>query len=264
MKKVKIMGVLNLAPDSFYDGDRDILIDTQKLATRLAFLKDSDIIDVGCESSRPGAKPISEKEEIERLSKLINSTNKDSFFSIDTYKYKVAKYALKNGFRMINDIYAGRFDGNKMLEVASDFKVPIVLMHMKGDPANMQRDTSYDSVIDNICSFFDERISVAKDYGIVDKNIILDPGIGFGKSIDDNFSIVKNIDKFKRIGYKVLIGLSRKSFLSYKGDTPEDRLSATIAMNTLSVLNGADIIRVHDPSESMKMKDVLIKYSFCN
>ncbi|MAX10083.1 MAG: dihydropteroate synthase [Candidatus Marinimicrobia bacterium] len=264
MKKVKIMGVLNLAPDSFYDGHRDILLNKQKLASRLAFLKDSDIIDVGCESSRPGAKPISEKEEIERLSTLINSTNKDSFFSIDTYKYKVAKYALENGFKMINDIYAGRFDDNKMLELASDFKVPIVLMHMKGDPVNMQRDTSYDSVIDNICSFFDERISVAKDYGIVDKNIILDPGIGFGKSIDDNFSIVKNIDKFKRIGYKVLIGLSRKSFLSYKGDTPEDRLSATIAMNTLSVLNGADIIRVHDPSESIKMKDVLIKYSFCN
>tara|TARA_Y100000996_G_C22492685_1_gene630895 strand:+ start:345 stop:1139 length:795 start_codon:yes stop_codon:yes gene_type:complete len=264
MKKVKIMGVLNLAPDSFYDGDRDILIDTQKLATRLAFLKDSDIIDVGCESSRPGAIPISEKEEMKRLSSLININNKDSFFSIDTYKYKVAKYALMNGFKMINDIYAGRFNDNKMFEVASDFNVPIVLMHMKGDPASMQSDTIYDSVIDNICSFFDERISIAKDYGIADKNIILDPGIGFGKSIDDNFSIVKNIDKFKRIGYKVLIGLSRKSFLSYKEDAPKDRLSATITMNTLSILNGADIIRVHDPVESIKMKNTLIKYSFCN
>jgi dihydropteroate synthase len=151
-----------------------------------------------------------------------------------------------------------------MFEVASDFKVPIVLMHMKGKPENMQRDTNYDSIIDNICAFFESRISIAKDYGIEDRNIILDPGIGFGKSAEDNFCIIKNINRFKHIGYKVLIGLSRKSFLSYKGDLPNERLSATITMNTVSIINGADIIRVHDSIESMKMKNVLIKYGYWN
>ena len=264
MKKVKIMGVLNLTPNSFYDGDKKILKDSQSLADRLDSLKYSDIIDVGCESSRPGAKPISDEEEINRLSKFINTIDKKTFFSIDTYKYKVAQYALMNGFSMINDIYAGRFDNNKMFEVASDFNVPIVLMHMKGNPENMQKNTKYVSVIDNICAFFEKRISMAKDYGILDRNIILDPGIGFGKSSDDNFRIVKNIGKFKEIGYSVLIGLSRKSFLSFKKDDPSDRLSATISMNTLSILNGADIIRVHDSFEAMKMKNVLTKYDYWN
>jgi len=261
MKKVKIMGVLNLTPDSFYDGDKDLLINQQKFADKMKNLSGSDIIDIGCESSRPSAKPISEKEEIDRLSKIINIISKNYLLSIDTYKYEVAKYALGNGFRMINDIYAGRYDDNKMLELASEFNVPIVLMHMKGNPLNMQNNTSYDSIIDNICAFFEERIGIAKDYGISDNNIILDPGIGFGKSLDDNFVIVKNIDKFKKTGYKVLIGLSRKAFLAYKNDTPKDRLSATIAMNTLSIINGADIIRVHDSLEAIKMRNTLIKYN---
>ncbi len=254
------MGVLNLTPDSFYDGDKDLLVNQEKLSDKMMSLAGSDIIDIGCESSRPNAKPISEKQEIERLSKVIDMISNDSFLSIDTYKYEVAKYALSNGFRMINDIYAGKHD-NKMLELASEFNVPIVFMHMKGTPLNMQNNTFYDSIIDDICSFFEERISIAKDYGISDNNIILDPGIGFGKSLDDNFVIVENINKFKKIGYKILIGLSRKAFLAYKNDTPKDRLSATITMNTLSVINGVDIIRVHDSFEAIKMRDTLMRYN---
>ena len=260
MKKVKIMGVLNITPDSFYDGDKDLLVNQKKLSDKMISLAGSDIIDVGCESSRPNAKPISEKEEIDRLSKVIDVISNDKFLSIDTYKYEVARYALSNGFRMVNDIYAGKYD-DRMLELASDFNVPIVFMHMKGNPSNMQNDTFYDSIIDDICYFFEERISMAKDCGISDSNIILDPGIGFGKSLDDNFIIVENINKFKKIGYKVLIGLSRKAFLAYKNDTPKDRLSATITMNTISVINGADIIRVHDSFEAIKMRDTLMRYN---
>jgi len=264
MKKVEIMGVLNLTPDSFFDGDSDLLVDSKKLIEKLATFKGVDIIDVGCESSRPGAKAVSEREEVDRLSRLVDIVSEDVFLSIDTYKYNVAKYALNNGFKMINDIYAGRYDSNKMFELASEFNTPIVLMHMKGNPSNMQKDTSYDSIIDDILSFFDERICVARSYGIPDNNIILDPGIGFGKSLEDNFLIIKNIDKFKKDGYKVLIGLSKKNFLNYKNNAPKDRLSATIAMNTISIINGADIVRVHDSLEAIKMRDVLIKYNYHN
>ena len=264
MKKIKIMGVLNLTPDSFYDGCNQNLSDANYLEKKIRELSCADIIDVGCESSRPGAKPVDIDSEISRLSFLNPFKAKlNNYFSIDTYKYQVAEYALKNGFKMVNDIYAGRYDNNKMFEVVSKFNVPIVLTHMKGSPLDMQKNTEYDSIIDNILHFFDERIKKSQEYGVSENNIIIDPGIGFGKNFEDNFKIIKNIDKFKALGHKVLIGLSRKNFLIYEKDLPNDRLSATITMNTVSALNGVDIIRVHDVLESIKMVNVLRQYTLC-
>jgi len=262
MSKVNIMGVLNLTPDSFYDGNRKILSDRKYLNVKMEELLKSDIIDVGCESSRPGSKPISSDLEIDRLSNILDivSDNPGNLFSIDTYKPEVAEYALKSGFKMVNDIYAGTYKENKMFEVVSDFNVPVVLMHMKGSPLNMQKNTQYDSIIDDIMFFFEERINEANKYGISKNDIILDPGIGFGKSFEDNFKIVKNIEKFKSLGHRVLIGLSRKNFLIYENDSPEDRLSSTISMNTVSILNGADIIRVHDVLEALQALNVLKQY----
>ena len=264
MQKVKIMGVLNLTPDSFYDGHRRNLSSQSYLQKKIKELSSADIIDVGCESSKPGAKPIDVNSEINRLSYLDSIiSDVDNYFSIDTYKYQVAERALKNGFHMVNDIYAGRYDNNKMFEVVSEFNAPIVLMHMKGTPLDMQRKIEYDSLIDDILYFFDERIKKAREYGVLEDNIILDPGIGFGKTFEDNFKIIKNIDKFKSFGYKLLIGLSRKNFLIYENDLPDNRLSATVAMNTISIVNGADIIRVHDVLENIKMLNSLNKYASC-
>ena len=255
------MGVLNLTPDSFYDGDSKILQDKSHLELKFKKLIEADIIDVGCESSRPGSVPVSQEEEIERLSCMIDLLKqKKNVLSIDTYKHNVAEYALKHGFSMINDIYAASYEDNKMFEIAAKYNVPIILMHMKGTPLDMQKKIHYNSLIDDILFFFEERIKVADTYGISSDNIILDPGIGFGKSYEDNFKIIKNIDKFKRLGHKVLIGLSRKSFLNQNAGSPKGRLSATIAMNTISAINGADILRVHDIKECVETIAVLEKY----
>ena len=256
-----------MTPDSFFDGlnnqpDNNI----KKIENRLeSELLDADIIDIGGESSRPGAEKISYQEEIDRISilrdKILELNNR--IFSIDTYKYEVAKYALENGYTMINDIYAGRYD-KRVFELASDYDIPIVLMHMKGEPKYMQDSTYYDSIIDDIMVFFEERISYAKSLGIKDKNIILDPGIGFGKKIEDNYLIVKSISKFKELGFKVLVGLSRKSFLDINGQIgPDNRLLETVAMNSIAAINGADILRVHDVSETIKFMKVVESYIDC-
>ena len=265
MFDTKIMGILNLTPDSFYDGFGTGSISVQTIQNKLETLINSDIIDVGCESSRPGSEPVAYEVEMSRLSQIIPiiNQNKNSIFSIDTYKYKIADYALKNGFKIVNDIYAGRFDNNKMFEIVSDNNSSIVLMHMKGNPKNMQKKIFYNSLIDELMFFFEERILAAKKYGIKDENIIIDPGIGFGKKIEDNFKILQNVKKFKSFGHRVLIGLSRKKFLSFKDDAPINRLSSTISMNQIAIQNGADIIRVHDPLENIKMMNVLKQYSNC-
>ena len=268
MKKIQIMGVLNITPDSFFDGHQDNLKKTNtKIFEKLdSELFQADIVDVGGESSRPGAEKISSEDEIKRISILSKSEilkHKNKTFSIDTYKYEVAKYALENGYKMINDIYAGRYN-ERIFELSFSYDVPIVLMHMKGNPKNMQLNTNYTSIIDNIMRFFEDRILVAKSYGIPDENIILDPGIGFGKKNEDNYLIIKNISKFKELGFKVLIGLSRKSFLDTNNNIkPKNRLLETICMNSIAAANGADILRVHDVFDTMKIIKVIESYIDC-
>ncbi len=250
-----IMGILNITPDSFYSPSR--LSDIDSLKEKLSLMVNSDIIDIGAESTRPDSDPVSLKSELDRLDVIFDNMNilKDKVLSIDTYKPEVARRALENKFHIINDIYGGQNEENLIL--ASDFNAKIILMHIKGNPSVMQKNTHYDNVVDDILYYFEKRITKAIDLGVSISNIIIDPGIGFGKSLSDNYKIINNIKRFKSLGFKVMVGLSRKSFLSVNNDTPLDRLNATICANTIAILNGVDIIRVHDVKEHVVVKNII-------
>ena len=242
------MGILNMTPDSFYDGGE--YFDDSNLRDRYKSLNQADIIDIGAESSRPGSVSISKKDELNRLSKIFDLLIKsETYYSIDTYKPDVAEFAIQNGFNMINDITGG---GNgKMFEIASEFNVPIVIMHMQGTPNCMQKAPKYSNIIDELLMYFDERIKFAVDCGVNEKQIIIDPGIGFGKTVQHNDKIIKDLRKFKRFNLPLLVGLSRKSFLAYNSNEPKDRLGASLSIGAIAINNGANIIRVHDIEESI-------------
>ena len=247
------MGIMNFTPDSFFIESR---IDSNKSINFTQF-KHADIVDIGFESSRPGANPLSEKVELNRLSGILENVTKfKQTLSIDTYKPNVAKIALENGFNMINDIMGGGKNG-EMLEIASLFGCPIVLMHMQGNPSIMQNRPIYDDVMDELLLYFENKLELAKRIGVKDNQIILDPGIGFGKNIMDNDTIINRINDLKKLGFPILIGLSRKSFLSVDEDCAEARLPATLGVTVLAVLNGADIIRTHDVEDTYRMLSVI-------
>ena len=248
------MGILNLTPDSFYDGNKSLSPDF--FLKRYNKISNANIIDIGAESSRPGSESISEKEEIKRLRFFFKFSNKDKYLSIDSYKPEVIKYCLDRNFSMINDISGG---GEKFIniDIAKDYDVPICLMHMQGIPKSMQNNPSYENIINDIRIFFTKRIEYALKIGLKENNIILDPGLGFGKSTEDNFKIISNIEVFKSLGFKLLIGLSRKSFLKYNNNSPSDRMLSSIAMQAICVNKGADIIRTHDVDETISSLNVL-------
>ncbi len=251
----KIMGIMNVTPDSFYTGSK---IGANQLINHQLY-QHADIVDIGFESSRPGANPLSEKDELNRLFNFLeNVRDFKQTLSIDTYKPHVAKIALENGFNMINDIMGGGKNG-EMLEIASLFKCQIVLMHMKGNPAIMQNRPFYDDVMDELLRFFENKLKLAEEIGLNDNQIILDPGIGFGKNIMDNDTIINRINQLKKLGFPILIGLSRKSFLSIDEDVAEDRLPATLGVTALAVQNGADIIRTHDVEDTYRMLSVICR-----
>ena len=245
------MGILNLTPDSFYDGNLNIT--SNFLKDKLEAFKYADIIDVGAESTRPFSDAISIDDEINRLSLFMaikDSVNK--VLSIDSYKPEVIKYALNNGFDIINDISGGGVD-NANIQLASEYNVPIIIMHMQGKPKTMQLEPKYDNVIDDIMIFFENKIDLMKnEFQLKDEQIIIDPGIGFGKTKEDNYLILDNVAKFKSLGFPVLIGLSRKSFLAVGDDKPEDRKSASLAAQSVAISNGTDCIRTHDIEETYK------------
>ena len=248
-----IMGILNLTPDSFYSQSRkegsNILDDFE--------YKYADFIDVGCESSRPGAEPVSEYIELSRLTQFLDKEHYlPGLLSIDTYKPAVARFALENGFNMINDIKSGG-DNDLMLNLAAEYDCPIVLMHMNGVPATMQNHPFYDDIMGDIQSFFEKKLKTAQFLGIKKQNIILDPGIGFGKRVEDNDIILNNLDILKQFNHPILIGLSRKSFLSVNRDDPESRLPATIGATVLAIQKGVNILRVHDILATHKLKSIL-------
>ena len=249
----KIMGIINVTPDSFFIKSR--LTENHSIDNKI--FKHADIVDIGFESSRPGAKPVSEIDELNRLcNTLSNISELKQLLSIDTYKPSVAKFALENGFNMINDIMGGEKDG-EMLEIASLYQCPIVIMHMKGTPEIMQNRPFYNDVIDDLLHYFEQKVEFAKKIGLTDNQIILDPGIGFGKRIIDNDTIINRISDLKKIGFPILIGLSRKTFLSIDEDGAEDRLPATLGATALAVQNGADIVRVHDVEQTYTMLSVI-------
>jgi dihydropteroate synthase len=257
-KRVLVMGTLNLTPDSFYDGGR---YPTEAAAIEQALQmvkKGADIIDIGGESSRPGARPVSVAEELERVIPVIAGIHRqtDTLLSVDTTRAAVATEAIETGASIVNDISALRFD-SKMAGVVARSNVFVVLMHMKGTPDTMQKDPSYNDPVEEIKVFFVERIATAISAGIPTEKIIIDPGIGFGKRLSDNLAIIRGLSRFSLLGAPILVGLSRKSFLGDILNLPaEERLEGTIAANAIAILNGADIIRVHDVKEGRRTADV--------
>ena len=249
-----IMGILNLTPDSFSDGGQ-FSDKNQATDYALKMIEDgADIIDIGGESTRPGAKPVSLDEELKRTISIIKSIRQqsDCLISIDTYKSPVAEAALDVGANLVNDISGLTFD-EKMIDIVIARKVPVILMHMKGTPRSMQVDPHYDNVIEEICEFFKRKVKSAKNSGILDNMIILDPGIGFGKRLEDNFEIIRELKQICAMGYPILLGPSRKSFIGASLNLPvEERLEGTLASITAGIMNGANIIRVHDVKETLR------------
>jgi dihydropteroate synthase len=248
--KTLIMGIINVTPDSFYDGGRNFDRDKAiKRAYRL-YNDGADIIDIGGESTRPGAETVSLSEELDRVCPVIEAVCRDISIpvSIDTYKSEVAEEALKLGASLINDISGLSFD-EKIADIAVRYNSYLILMHIKGTPKDMQRDPHYNDLLGEIYSFLENSKDKAIRYGLNKSRIIIDPGIGFGKTLEDNYRILNNIGFLKRMGFPVLIGLSRKSLIGKLYDKDYDRLYASIALNAVSAVNGADIIRVHDVKE---------------
>ena len=212
----------------------------------------ADFIDVGGESTRPGSENISIGEELDRVIPVISELKSKISLpvSIDTYKSEVAEEALKAGASIVNDISGFRFD-DKLPAVTAKYNASCILMHIKGTPKDMQKDPVYNDVVKEVYNYLQDSISIAKKYGI--EQIVTDPGIGFGKTLEHNIELIRNLSEFRKLGYPVLIGVSRKSFIDKIQKTPVDeRLEATIAANTIGIINGANIIRVHDVKENQK------------
>jgi len=249
--KPLVMGVINATPDSFYGGSRLDGVD-EIVAKAEKMLNDgADIIDIGGQSTRPGSELISADEEIGRVVPAVKAiANKfpEVFISIDTFYSKVAIAAVNAGATMVNDISAGSMD-NKMIETVAELKVPYILMHMKGTPQTMQQNAVYENVTRELLDFFIAKTNDLKNAGIVD--IIIDPGFGFAKTIDQNFELLKNLSVFKMLDKVLMLGISRKSTI-YKtlGVNADDALNGTTILNTIGLMNGASILRVHDVKEA--------------
>ena len=246
----KVMGIVNCTPDSFYSESRkqseiDILKQVEK------HLSDgAEIIDLGGYSSRPGAKEVSENEEISRVLPTIQliKSHFETIISLDTFRAEVARQGLENGVDMINDISAWEID-NKLLDVVAKYQCPYILMHMKGVPSNMQLNTNYTNIFIEIIHFLSEKISILQQKGVNDT--IIDPGFGFGKSIEQNFELLRYLSALKILNKPILVGISRKSMIYKKLNiTPEESLNGTTVLNTIAINNGASIIRVHDVKEA--------------
>ena len=261
-RETLVMGILNVTPDSFSDGGLFYNTDEAVRHALQLIEYDIDIIDIGGESTRPGAKKISEEEEIQRIIpvvKQIRELSPEIIISIDTTKSMVAQKAIQSGANIINDISGFSFD-NRMIDVVRESKVPVIIMHMQGDPSNMQNKPVYDDLIIDISSFFKSKIKLATDAGIKKKQIILDPGIGFGKTVGDNFQLINQLNEFCKLGFPVMIGPSRKSFIGTTLNLPvDDRLEGTAAAVAVGVMNGARIVRVHDVKEIKRVVTIVEK-----
>lgn len=253
-EKTILMGVLNVTPDSFSDGG--LFFDREKAIEHgLRLVEEgADILDIGGESTRPGSKPLPLEEELRRIIPVIESIAKkvDTPISIDTYKAKVAEMAIQAGAQMINDISGLNFDP-ELASVAAKEDVPIVLMHIRGRPETMQKDVHYKSLFYEIIKYLHESIKMAESQGIDPEQIVIDPGIGFGKNLQDNLMIIKNLSEFRVLGKPIMLGTSRKTFIGkiLNADV-QDRLEGTLASIAIGVINGASIIRAHDVLQAKK------------
>jgi dihydropteroate synthase len=253
-KQSLLMGILNITPDSFSDGG-DYFEKNSAVKHALEMINEgADIIDIGGESTKPFSDPVSLDEELSRVLPVIEALRKetDVCISIDTTKSEVANQALEIGASIINDISAMEFD-KSMVDIALKFDCPIVLMHMKGIPKNMQENPQYSSLISEIISYLNTRIDFVISKGINRKKIIIDPGIGFGKSVENNFEIINNLNQFTKLGYPVLLGASRKSFIGITlDDSEDDRIEGSLAANVIGLQKGVSVFRVHDVDQTRK------------
>lgn len=259
----KVMGILNITPDSFFDGGKyknesDFLLQTEKM-----LVEGATFIDVGAYSSRPGAKHISEEEELQRIVPVINLLIKnfpEIIISVDTFRSKVAQETINAGAAIVNDISGGKMDDN-MFSTVAKLQVPYILMHMLGTPQNMQKNPIYKNVTTEIISFFATQIYKLHQLKLND--VIIDVGFGFGKTIDHNFEILKNLSLFKNLDAPILAGISRKSMLYKTLDiSAQEALNATTSANTIALLNGANILRVHDVKEAVEAVKIVNQISF--
>ena len=247
----KIMGILNITPDSFYDGgrynsDKKILDHVEKM-----IIDGAIFIDIGAYSSRPGGVDIDENKELKRIIPAIELVNKkfpEIIISIDTFRSKVAEACLNSGASIINDISASQLD-EKMMETIAKYNVPYIIMHMKGNPQNMMVKTNYDDMLQEMIKYFSKKINQAISYKIND--IIIDPGFGFAKNIKQNYDLLNHLDLLKILDKPIMVGISRKSMI-YKSldSTPEEALNGTTVLNTVALIKGASILRVHDVKEA--------------
>ncbi|MGQ3679112.1 dihydropteroate synthase [Tenacibaculum discolor] len=253
LTKPKVMGILNVTPDSFFDGgkyksERDILKQAEKMLN-----EEATFIDVGAYSSRPGAKHISEEEELQRMLPVVELLIKnfpEIIISIDSFRSRVVEESVNAGAAIINDISGGMMD-EQMFKTVAKLQVPYIMMHMKGTPQNMQQNPQYENVVTEVISFFAEQLFKLRKLKVND--VIIDVGFGFGKTLDQNYELLKKLSLFKSLDAPILTGVSRKSML-YKllGITPKEALNATTVANTVALLNGTYILRVHDVKEAVE------------
>jgi len=249
----KVMGILNVTPNSFFDGgkhsdEKAILIQVEKMLSEGA-----TFIDIGGYSSKPSAEFVSEAEELQRLLPVVQKVVKEfpeAIISIDTFRSSVAKATIENGAAIINDISAGNLD-DKMLETVAKIQVPYIMMHMKGTPQSMQSMTQYENIVKEMVFYFSERVAKARSLGIND--LIIDPGFGFAKTLEQNFEVLSKLELFQMLELPILAGVSRKSMV-YKtlGTSAEFALNGTTSLNTIALLKGAKILRVHDVKEAVE------------
>ena len=258
LTKTKVMGIINCTPDSFYSNSQKTSLNAVLQEVEKHLLAGATFIDVGGYSSRPNAKNISEKEELNRIIPVIKEIIKhfpQALVSIDTFRANIAKTAIELGACMINDIGAFNLD-EKMLNVLEKYPVPYIMMHLKGNPQNMTLETNYKNLFNEISLFFSTKISILQQIGVND--IIIDPGFGFAKTMEQNYELLNHLQDFQLLNKAILVGLSRKSMI-YKRlkCSPEEALNGTTILNTLAVLKGAKILRVHDVKEAMEIIELI-------
>ena len=253
LSKPVVMGILNIAPDSFYDGGRFGTLDARLKQTEQMLKEGASIIDLGAVSTRPGALEVSPDIELERLLPSLQSIRNhfpECILSVDTYRPLIARAVVDHGADMINDIYGGRFEEG-MLATISNLKVPYILMHLKGDPEKMQDNPAYSDVVAEVAYFLEQQTIQCRAKGI--HQIIIDPGFGFGKTIQHNFQLLSRLETFRSLGFPLMVGISRKSLIHrFLEITPDTALNGTTVLHTIALLKGANILRVHDVKEAME------------
>ena len=265
LSEPQVMGILNVTPDSFYAGSRGVT--ERYILDRLQQILDegASIVDIGAYSSRPGAQEVSIEEEMERLRtglELIREHRPDAIVSVDTFRADVAKMCVEEyGVAIINDISAGQMD-NRMFATIAHLGIPYIIMHMKGTPQTMQTNPQYDHFLKEVFYYFSEKVQKLRDLGV--KDIIIDPGFGFGKTLEHNYELMNHLEEFALFELPLLVGISRKSMI-YKllGTTPEEALNGTTALNTIALTKGAHILRVHDVKEAVETVKIVQKMKVC-